>query len=471
MTEATALTPEAAEGRRTLPRVLGLFDVGVLASASMGPAYSLASTMGPMVAAAGANASLALALLGAVMLCVAISFGRLSDVMPDAGSSFSWSARAFGPAGGTYAAWLLLLSNYFATMTTALPAATYTLALVAPAHATEPLWDAIVGALWIVASTALLYFGLRPTALVTALFLIGELLVLAVAAAAAYVVHPGAEHFAATAAVPLPAAGFGGIIAAMVLGIWMTDGWEVSASASEESTGPPDTSGRGGIIALVVTTLILLGAMAAFLHVGSVAGFTAHQADAMSYVASLLGGPVWRVAIVVTVLVSTAATLWTTILYLSRSVYAMGRDGVLPSPIGVLDERGVPVNSLLVVFFCVGGFTLLTGFWPSANEILNLVLNGTAVFLGALFCMSTLAAIKLLAKRPGEKPLQAYVIPGFAALALLAIVGVDIAESETKTRTVELAGLALGIPFALWRGRRMHLAAIFAPAREPELEG
>jgi amino acid transporter len=469
MTEMQAPVPESVEGRRQLPQVLGLFDVGVLASAAMGPAYSLASTMGPMVAAAGTNATLALALLGLIMLGVALSFARLSDVLPDAGSSFSWSARAFGPAGGTYAAWLLLLSNYFATMTTALPAATYTLALIAPGHATEPLWDALVGALWIVASTVLLYYGLRPTALVTALFLIGELVVVGVAAAACFVVHPGAEQ-PAVLATPLPTAGFGGVIAAMVLGIWMTDGWEVSASASEESTGPPETSGRGGIIALVATTAILLGAMAAFLHVGSVAGFTAHQSDAMTYVASRLGGGGWRLAIDVTVLVSTAATLWTTILYLSRSVYAMGRDGVLPRPIGVLDARGVPVNSLLVVFVCVTGFTFLTGFWPSANDVLNLVLNGTAVFLGALFAMSTLSAIKLLANRPGETPLQAYVIPGFAALALLAIVGVDIAESEAKTRTVELAGLALGIPFALWRGRRMHLAPIFVNAREPELE-
>jgi amino acid transporter len=470
MSGTQPLVPEAIEGRRELPRVLGLFDIGVLASAAMGPAYSLASTMGPMVAAAGNDAVLALALLGLIMLGVALSFARLSDVLPDAGSSFSWSARAFGAAGGTYAAWLLLLSNYFATMTTALPAATYTLALVAPAHASDPLWDAVVGTLWIAASTVLLYYGLRPTALVTALFLVGELIVVGIAAAASFLVHPAAERLV-TGAVPLPAAGLGGIVAAMVLGIWMTDGWEVSASASEESTGPATTSGRGGIVALVLTTAVLLGAMAAFLHLGSVAGFTAHQSDAMAYVASRLGGGAWRFAIDATVLVSTAATLWTTILYLSRSVYAMGRDRVLPAAIGNLDGRGVPVHSLLLVFVCVAGFTLLTGFWRSANDVLDLVLNGTSVFLGALFFMSTLSAIKLLANRPGETPLQAYVIPGMSALALAAIVGVDIAESDLKTKTIELAGLSLGIPFSLWRGRRMHLAGIFAaPGREPELE-
>jgi amino acid transporter len=164
---------------RALPRVLGFFDVTVLASAAMGPAYSLAATMGPMVAAAGTRAPLSLGFLTAIMLCIAIAFSRLSRVMPSAGSSFAWIAGAFGPGVGTYAAWLLLLSNYFATTTVALPAATYTLDLVAPQLALSPVWDALVGTLWILASTVLLYFGLRPTALVTVIFLVAELAVVA----------------------------------------------------------------------------------------------------------------------------------------------------------------------------------------------------------------------------------------------------------------------------------------------------
>lgn len=448
---------------RTLPRVLGLFDVSVLASAAMGPAYSLAATMGPMVAAAGTYATLALALLSGIMLCVAVAFGRLSRVMPNAGSSFSWIASAFGPGMGTYAAWLLLLSNYFATMTTALPAATYTLALFAPSLATSPLWDAIVGALWIVASTALLSFGLRPTAVTTAIFLVAELVVVAASAVAALVAHPAAERIAAVPlALPNP---FFGIVTAMVLGIWMTDGWEVSAAASEESTGPAETPGRGGIVALVVTTVVLLAAMGAYLHVGTVAGFSAHQTDAMGYVADRLGGVGWRIAIVATVLVSTAATLWTTVLYLSRSVYAMGRDGILPRAFGALDRRAVPMNSLLLVFVCVTAFTLVTGFWPTAASVLDLVLNGTSVFLGALFCLSALSAIKLLARTPGESRMQRLVIPAFGAAALAAIIAIDVAQSDATTRFIEIGGLILGVPFALWRGRRMH--AIVPHMRAP----
>jgi hypothetical protein len=279
----------AAE-KRALPRVLGLFDVSILASAAMGPAYSLAATMGPMVAAAGNGATLALALLAGVMVCIALAFSQLTRVMPNAGSSFSWIASAFGRETGSYAAWLLLLSNYFATMTTALPAATYTLDLFAPGLAVSPLWDAAVGALWIVASTILLYFGLRPTAFTTAIFLLAELGVVAASAIAALIVHPAPER-AIAASVPLPNPALG-IVTAMVLAIWMIDGWEVSAAASEEATGPAETPGRGGIVALLTTTAILLFAMTAYVHVGSVAGFTANQTDAMGYVADRLGGPI-----------------------------------------------------------------------------------------------------------------------------------------------------------------------------------
>ena len=52
---------------------------------------------------------------------------------------------AFGERIGAYGAWLLLLSNFFATMAIAVPAGIYTLALLAPAHEQDPVWAAAVG--------------------------------------------------------------------------------------------------------------------------------------------------------------------------------------------------------------------------------------------------------------------------------------------------------------------------------------
>ncbi len=412
----------------------------------MGPAYSLASTAGPMVAAAGALALPALIALSAIMLCIAISYAMLSRVSPNAGSAYSWVREAFGSEAGAYAAWLLLLSNFFATMAVAVPAGIYTLALVAPAHVQDPRWAAAIGAIWIVGSAILLYAGIRPTARVTLVALLIELGVLAASAIASFIVPAAPQTH--VAAVPLTIGGFFG---AMTLGVWMVDGWEVSASASEEVTGDARAAGRGGVTGLVVTVLIMVVCMAAYLRIGGIAGLVAHQTDALAYVGERLGGSLWRFAIVVTVLTSTLSALWTTVLYLSRSVFAMGRDGVLPRALGSLDRRNEPLWALFVVALLTTLCELVTGFSPSAADQLTLVLNGSSLFLGLLFAVSALACVRRFLHERGAR-LAGVVIPLLGAALLLAVLGLTVAGESPLLRAYALAGGLLGVGFALWRG-------------------
>ena len=444
---------------RHLPRVLHSFDISVLASASMGPAYSLASTMGPMVAAAGFAAPGALVVLSAIMLCVAISFSYLSRVEPNAGSSYSWIRMAFGDRTGAYGAWLLLLSNFFATMAIAVPAGIYTLALVAPAHAQDPLWAAIVGAVWILASSLLLYVGMRPTALVTFLALGFELVVL-VATAIAAVLHPhvaAVAPAASSAKTPSPGIGLAGFVTAMTLAVWMSDGWEVSASTSEEVDDTAIASGRGGIVGLIVSTVVLVLCMFAYLRLGTLQGFVDNQADTLAYVGELLGGGWWRTIIVVTVLLSTLSTLWTTILYLSRSVFAMGRDGVLPRVLGELDHRDEPFWSLAVVAVLVTVSELITGFSKTAADQLEIVLNASSVFLGLLFVLSAAAAVRRFWGERSSR-LGGVVVPLVGAIALLGVLAATIVVEDRVLQAYAWGGVLLGIPFAFWRGRKLRLS-------------
>ncbi|HTU80949.1 MAG TPA: APC family permease [Candidatus Acidoferrales bacterium] len=439
---------------RHLPKVLRFFDVSVLASASMGPAYSLASTMGPMVAAAGFASPWALIALSAIMLCMAVSFAMLSRVAPNAGSSYSWIRESFGDYVGAYGAWLLILSNFFAVMAIAVPAGSYTLELVAPQLASEPHWVAGVGAIWIVASTVLLYAGLTPTAMVTFCALLFEMLVLAASAIASYVVPPHAVPSTGAStggAIPLTFAGF---VTAMTLGIWMSDGWEVSASTSEETTaGDANAAGRGGIVGLLVTTVVLVGCMIAYLHIGTPQGFADHASDSLDYVGRLLGGGFWRLAIVGAVMISTLSTLWTTILYLSRSIFAMGRDRVFPRRLGTLDRRSEPIWALLVVAVLTTICQLVTGFSPTANEQLTILVTASAVFLGLLFILSALATVRRFASERGVL-IPGVVVPAAGALALLGVIVASVWFEDRLTQWYAWGGVGLGIVFALWRGAR-----------------
>jgi amino acid transporter len=436
---------------RALPKVLRFFDVSVLSSASMGPAYSLASTTGPMVAAAGGAAPIALVAMAAIMLCIAVSYAMLSRVAPEAGSAYSWVRQAFGSHAGAYAAWLLLLSNFFATLATAVPVGFYTLALVAPAHEQDPRWSAVIGAIWIVGSAVLLYAGIRPTTRVTLVALLVEMGVLAASAVASFVV-PAARVVHATAhasAVPVTLAG---VFGAMTLAVWMVDGWELSAATSEEVKDDARASGRGGIAGLLVTSAVLLVCMLAYLRVGGTSGLAANQTDTLAYVGDRLGGGVWRVAIVVTVLTSSLSALWTTILYLSRSVYAMGRDGVLPHVAGVLDRRNEPFWALAGITVIATLCELVTGFSASAADQLTLVLNGSSLFLGLLFALSALACVRRFFADRGARWLGV-IVPLAGAALMLTVLGLSVATEAPELRLYACAGVLLGVLFMVWRGR------------------
>jgi amino acid transporter len=430
-----------------MKRVLSLTDLFVIAAASIGPAFSLATTFGPMVAAGGSGTPIALAVVAAIMVCVALAYRRLGARHPDAGSAYAWVRIAFGHETGAYAAWVLIVANIFAVVATSVPAGTYTLSLIAPSLVDKPIADALVGALWVLAAGILLYFGIRPTARVTYVLLVAEIVILAVVAVAAFL-HPIVT--AAVASIPSP--NFIALMPAIIIGIWMIDGWEVSASTAEESHGHAQMPGIGGLIGLLIAAAILSLCMTAFVRVGSADAYAAHVGDAMGFVGSVLGGNAWRLAISIMVLVSLAASLQTTLVYLTRSFYALGRDRVLPPALGRLDNRLQPAAGIALITALGMFFTILSGTSPTLTQTFGRILGGTSFFLGLLFLMSAAAAVRLFA-RDRTARIDGVVLPGIAVVALTIILGFSLVQGDGWTRAFILASAAVGIPLAWWRGR------------------
>ena len=454
--DTLAAAPSGAAAH--LRRVLGLRDLAVVAAASMGPAFSLATTLAAMVAAAGRWTWLALVICAVLMAMIAAGYKRLGERMRDAGSSYAWIRAAFGPEGGAYGAWVLLVASMFAVLATALPAGTYTLDLVRPDLAANALAVALAACGWVIATALLLWYGLRPTAMLALALLVAEIVVLA-AAATASAGHPRADAVAFTSG---PVA-WGGMVSAIVLGVWLIDGWETSASAAEEAHGEPSVPGAGALAGLGLTTIVLLAAIWAFTRTGSAAGFAAHGDDALAYIGGLLGGG-WTKVLSVTVLVSLAASLQTTLVYLSRSVYAMGRDRLLPAALGELDRRAEPAASIALITALSLAFTLAAGISPTANDAFQFVLKGTAWFIGVLFVMTAAAAVRVFAPE-GTARWSGVVLPGSAAVCLGAILLISLVRDDAATRGFIAASAIIGLPLALWRGRVVRRA--FVTGAEP----
>jgi amino acid transporter len=451
---------------RKLLRSLSLADLLVLSSSSMAPAYSLAAVMGLVVAAAGLGAPFALVVSTIPIAFIAVGFMRLTTLMPSAGAVYTWTRAAFGNRVSWFMAMLVLIAYFFSVIATALPTGVYTLKLVLPSAGDSPLAIAVAGVAWIAFSTYFLIIGARPTALLSAIFLAVEvaaiLLIAGIAFAHPYTGTPPPQS--ALAGLTLGSFGWSGVMAGALLSVWITAGWEISSYSSEESSKGGGSAGKAALIGLLATFAVVLLCEIAFLRVGTVSGFSQHQDDALAYVGSRIGGGWIQLLMTATVLVSSAAAIWTSMLILSRSIFAMGRDGLLPHGLAAVHPRfGSPWIAILLVSVPSAAVMLIAGLGASAQATLLNAVGGASLFLGATFIIGAFACVTLYATRePGRHVLTGIVLPALGGFGTLALVIRYVATQDRFFQALAAGGLLIAFIFALTAGWWSRI-----PAAEP----
>ena len=85
----------------------------VIGVASTAPGYSLAAVLGLVVAVEGVGTQAPAIFIVAFipMLLVAMAYKYLNKADPDAGTSFSWATRAFGPNTGWITGWAIVVAD------------------------------------------------------------------------------------------------------------------------------------------------------------------------------------------------------------------------------------------------------------------------------------------------------------------------------------------------------------------------
>src|SRR6516225_8298525 len=254
-----AAIDQSAPGAKGLkPDAIGYISNLVIAIASTAPAYSLAATLGFIVAVAGvglhAPAVLIVSFIPILFVSVGYRFLNLAD--PDAGTTFAWVTRAFGPQIGWVNGWAIFLADIIVMASLAAIASQYTFALW-NGHPSN--FALIVGAvIWIAVMTWICYRGIELSARIQTALLSLEIFTLALFAIVAlikvYSSHPvGSVHVSASWFNPFDL-GWGALIDGVLLGIFIYWGWDSGVAVNEESRD----RNRGPGKAAVVSTLILL---------------------------------------------------------------------------------------------------------------------------------------------------------------------------------------------------------------------
>jgi amino acid transporter len=354
---APPITGERQTEKGLKTGALGLISATVMGVASTAPAYSLAATLGFIVAVVGLGAPIVAILAFIPIFLTSIGYSELNKADPDCGTTFTWSARAFGPRTGWAGGWAIVAADVLVMASLAQVAGQYVFLLFGAngiGNNTTSGWVLLVGVVWIVAMTYICYRGIEVSAMFQRILLSVELVMLAVFSITALVrvgtgnhpatsIHPAWSWFN-----PFHISSFSAFVSGIILMLFIYWGWDTAVAVNEETKDPGKTPGRAAILStviLLVTYVLVIIAAQAFAGIGtSGTGLGSGNPDVLS----VLGDGVFGAhgvglflarLLILMVLTSAAASTQTTILPTARTTLSMATYRAIPKVFARMHPR------------------------------------------------------------------------------------------------------------------------------------
>lgn len=145
---------------------LGTTESVIMGIAGTAPAFSIEATASTIIATSGTLSPASILSCGIIMFGIAWAFIHLNRLEPNAGTSFAWVTRIFGPQVGFFAGWALLVLCCIFMVSATVPAANATLLVLAPDLVNNVAWVTGVAALWLTLISLVIIKGVKLTSYV-----------------------------------------------------------------------------------------------------------------------------------------------------------------------------------------------------------------------------------------------------------------------------------------------------------------
>jgi amino acid transporter len=400
---------------------LGLVSSIVVGMASTAPAYSLAATLGLIVASGGALLSgvkaPAIVLISFIpMYLIAVAYQELNKAEPDCGTTFTWASRAFGPFVGWLGGWGIIAADVIVMANLAQIAGAYSFTFVGDLGwhsvaglASSTVWSTVAGVIWIALMTYICYRGIEVSARLQYGLLSIEIVVLVVLSVVALikVYTHNAEDYSLLPSLSWFWPGgmdFSTVIAPAVLTtIFIYWGWDTAVACNEESDDPGRTPGRAAVIStflLLATYALVTVATIAFAGVGTDGiglGNSANSADVFTAIGpDLFGnsfiGHIGLLLLSVSILTSASASTQTTILPTARTTLSMGVYKALPDSFARIHRRYLtPSVSTLLMGVVSAVFYVL--FTVISKDLLTALIGSVGLMIAFYYGLTGFACV------------------------------------------------------------------------------
>src|SRR5690625_3766811 len=400
----------------------------------------------------GSNGMPALAYLIGMfgMIFTALSYARMSEQFPLAGSVYSYVGRGLNKHVGFVAGWLMLL-DYLLVPTLMYVVSAAALSSIIPG---VPAWIWII--VFVVINTVINYFGIEMTARTNKIFIVFEAIVLILFLVIGITAIANGTNGASFSIDPLFNSdnfSFSLVLGATSIAVLSFLGFDAISTLSEESKGGPKTIGRGMVFSLlIVGVLFIVQTWVAALIVPDFESFS--DLDSAFYdTAAIAGGPWLGVTTAVaTVLAWGIADALVAQAAISRLLFSMGRDRVLPHFLArVHPKYKTPYAST----FLVAAISIILGF-VFLGEIGPLT---SLVNFGALtaFLLLHISVVNHFILRSHNRDLWNFLVLPVIGFTILVFVWINF---DTSTMIMGFSWLIVGILVVLFnasRGRSVKL--------------
>jgi amino acid transporter len=486
-TTASALQPmEESQDKGLKGGALGLISSVVIATASVAPAYSLAATLGFVVAAIGLQSPIVCIAAFVPMLLCSIGYNEMNKADPDCGTTFTWATRAFGPKTGWAGGWGIVAADILVMASLAQVAGQYVFLLFgADGIGKNPAssWVLLVGVLWIVVMTAICYVGIEVSANFQKALLGIELVMLLVLSVTAltkvYTGHgtPGSIHVSASWFNPLDAH-FSSFIVGLVLFIFIYWGWDTAVSVNEETADRAKTPGRSAIIStllLLVIYLVVTTSVQSYAGTGTT-GVGLANSNNSSDVLSILGGSIfgtsgfmlvlWRLLILM-VLSSAAASTQTTILPTARTTLSMAVYEALPKSFAKMHPRYLTPTVSTVIMGLISIALYVPMNYLSHGKVIVDAVTACGIWIAFYYGLTALSCVWYYRRNLTSSARNLWmqgILPGLGCLILFGAGGYSLWEDwDVNTGTSDTSFTLPGLDW--------HIGGVFVIAFLSALAG
>ncbi|AEF40445.1 Conserved hypothetical transport protein [Hoyosella subflava DQS3-9A1] len=279
------------------------------------------AALAPAAQAAGQYLLAALAIAAAVAYCNANSSARLAAIYPSSGGTYVYGRERLGEFWGYLAGWGFVVGKTASCAAMALTVGTYAW----PGH------EKPIAVVTVLAVTGVNYAGVQKSARAARIIVALVLLVLLGVVVIAFLEAGGPHLPASTATI-----GVAGVLQAAGLLFFAFAGYARIATLGEEVRNPETTIPRAIGIALGIALGVYAVVAFAVLSVLGADGLADATDPLARAVAAVTGAE--QVVRVGAVVAATGALL-SLVLGVSRTTFAMARDGHLPQPLAVVHPR------------------------------------------------------------------------------------------------------------------------------------